>query len=114
MSVPALQALRHAFPQAHIAILARPWVAALYGREPFCDELIPYEPSTGWRALARRWGVVQALQARQFDCALLLQNAFDAAALVWTAGIPVRIGYNRDARGWLLTHAIRTPRAGAT
>ncbi|MBV9268611.1 MAG: hypothetical protein JO061_20750 [Acidobacteriaceae bacterium] len=40
MSIPALQALRAQYPNSHIAILARPWVGALYGREPFCDELI--------------------------------------------------------------------------
>src|SRR5947209_5600772 len=32
MSVPALQALRERFPDAHISILAPSWVAALYGR----------------------------------------------------------------------------------
>ena len=40
MSIPALQALRERFPLARISILARSWVAGLYGREPFCDELI--------------------------------------------------------------------------
>ena len=45
-------------------------------------------------------------------CAVLLQNAFDAAWLAWRAGIPERIGYARDARGPLLTRAIAVPRAG--
>ena len=41
--------------------------------------------------------------ARDFDTAILLPNAFEAAALVWLAGIPRRIGYARDGRGFLLT-----------
>ena len=41
--------------------------------------------------------------APRFDTAILLQNAFEAAALVWLAGIPRRIGYARDGRGFLLT-----------
>jgi heptosyltransferase-2 len=41
---------------------------------------------------------------------VLFQNAFEAAALVWTARIPERIGFNRDARGFLLTKAIAVPR----
>ena len=41
ISLPALRALRSRFPRAHIAILAKPWVADLYRREPVCDEIIP-------------------------------------------------------------------------
>lgn len=112
MSVPALQALRASFPQARISILARPWVAGLYGRESFCDELIPYAAPRGWSGLAEKRRIAVELRTRKFDCALLLQNAFEAAALVRWAGIPIRIGYDRDARGWLLTHPIPLPEKG--
>lgn len=112
MSVPALQVLREHNPKAHISILARPWVAGLYGREAFCDELIPYEAPPGWKGLSEKRKIAAKLRARKFDCALLLQNAFEAAALARWAGIPIRIGYDRDARGWLLTHPIPVPAAG--
>jgi heptosyltransferase-2 len=112
MSVPALQALREHNPQARISILARPWVAGLYGREAFCDEVIPYEAPRGWRGLGEKRRVAEELRARKFDCALLLQNAFEAAAMARWAGIPIRMGYDRDARGWLLTHPIPLPTAG--
>jgi heptosyltransferase-2 len=114
MSVPALQALREHNPQARISILARPWVAGLYGRESFCDELIPYEAPRGWKGIGEKRRVARFLRGRKFDCALLLQNAFEAAALVRWAGIPIRMGYDRDARGWLLTHPIPLPAAGET
>jgi len=109
MSLPALHALRKRFPSARISILARPWVASLYEREPFCDELIPYDAPSGWKGLGRKWRAACDLRRRRFDCAILLQNAFESAALVWLARIPVRIGYDRDARGWLLTHPISVP-----
>jgi lipopolysaccharide heptosyltransferase II len=109
MSVPALQALREHQPQARISILARPWVAGLYGREAFCDELIPYDAPRGWRGLNEKRRLAAELKARTFDCAVLLQNAFEAAAMARWAGIPIRIGYARDARGWLLTQAIPVP-----
>jgi heptosyltransferase-2 len=111
MSLPALHALREQFPQAHIAILAKPWVADLYGREPFCNEVIPYEPARGWAGWRERWHIARKLQARKFDCAILLQNAFEAALIAYLARIPVRIGYNRDARRLLLTKAIPVPKA---
>jgi len=112
MSIPALQALREKFPSAEIAILARPWVGGLYGREPFCNELIPYEAPRNWRGLREKWQIAQDLRKRHFDCAILLQNSFESAALVKAAGVPVRVGYDRDARGWLLTHPIPVPTQG--
>ncbi len=114
MSVSALQALRERFPSARISILARPWVAGLYGREPFCDELIPYEAPRGWNGIGDKLRIAAELRARKFDCAILLQNAFEAAALARMAGIPVRIGYARDGREWLLSHPIPVPRPDET
>lgn len=108
MSLPALRALRERYPKAHIAILAKPWVGDLYGREPFCNELIPYSPGT----LNEKWAAGRALASREFDMALLLQNAFEAAAVAWAARIPERIGYARDGRSFLLTKAIPVPEPG--
>ncbi len=108
MSLPALRALRERFPSAEIAILAKPWVADLYHREPFCDRMIPYTPKT----LGEKWGAGRALAREHFDCAILLQNAFEAAAVAYVAGIPERIGYARDGRSPLLTRAVPVPRKG--
>jgi lipopolysaccharide heptosyltransferase II len=104
MSLPAIRAARDAFPQAHLAVLARPWVADLYAREAAIDRVIVYP--------GRRWSFIRQLRAERFDCAILLQNAFEAALVARLAGIPRRIGYDRDARGWLLTAAIPVPLPG--
>jgi len=110
MSLPALAALRRRFPDAHIAILARPSVAGLYRHEPFADEIIAYKPGRLWRGWTDRRKTARALSEMGFDCALLLQNAFDAALVTWLARIPRRIGYARDGRAPLLTDAYRTPK----
>jgi heptosyltransferase-2 len=112
MSLPALQAIRGGYPDAHIAVLARPWVADIYARESFADEVILYESPRGLKDLRGKWRLARALAARKFDLAILLQNAFEAAAIVRLAGIPRRVGYDRDARGWLLTDAIQVPARG--
>lgn len=118
MSLPALAAIRERFPEAHIAVLARPWVAGLYRHEPFADEIIAYQPTTFRRGSLRqawhdRTSVAAVLRAGAFDCALLLQNAFDAALVTALAGIPERIGYARDLRSPLLTRPIERPRTGS-
>lgn len=111
MSLPALHALRERFPSARISVLARPSVAALYDRQPTCDELILYQAPRTWKGVGEKWSAARDLRRRRFDCAILFQNAFEAAALTWLARIPVRIGYNRDARGWLLTQPVPVPLA---
>jgi len=109
MSLPAIRAARAFLPHAHIAVVARPWVADLYSRESAVDEIIPYTAQKGWR---RKLAFACELRARRFDAALLLQNAFDAAVIARFANIPVRIGYRRDGRGPLLTQAVDVPETG--
>ncbi len=108
MSLPAFRALHEKFPTAEISILAKPWVADLYGREPFCHRLIPYTATD----LAGKWSAAKSLRQEKFDCAILFQNAFEAAAVAYAARIPERIGYARDGRSALLTKAVAVPKPG--
>lgn len=103
MALPAVRAVRARFSNAKISILARPYVAEIYRGQDVCDDLMTVEPGRD---------VAEDLRATRFDVALLLQNAFQAAWVAWRAGIPERIGYSRDARGILLTKAIRVPKPG--
>ena len=112
MALPALRAVRARFPEANIAIVARPYVADIYRGQKICDELIPYDLSATHKGLPERARLAQQLRAQKFDVALLLQNAFDAAWLAWRAGIPERIGYARDGRSLLLTRKIAVPKPG--
>src|SRR5258706_14305817 len=86
-----------------MAILVKPWVADLSPRKSFANEVILYNPVSLWK-------LTRELRARQFDCAILLQNAFEAALIAWLARIPNRIGYRRDGRGPLVPHAVAVPK----
>jgi heptosyltransferase-2 len=110
MSLPAIAAIRGSFPEAKIAVLARPWVADIYERQTAIDRVIPYRAARGARDLSAKWELAKQLRSDAFDCAILLQNAFEAALLARLAGIPRRIGYDRDGRGWLLTDPIAVPK----
>jgi heptosyltransferase-2 len=114
MSLPALGALRQHWPQAEIAVLARPWVAELYRGQPCVDRVIVYDASGRHAGFMGRERLARELRGEQFDLAVLFQNAFDAAWIAWRAGIPERVGYARDARSWLLTQAIPVPKPGET
>jgi heptosyltransferase II len=93
-------------------VLARPWVADIYAGQTAIDRVIPYRAARGARDLGAKWDLAKQLRAEEFDCAILLQNAFEAALLVKLAGIRKRIGYDRDGRGWLLTDPIAVPKPG--
>jgi heptosyltransferase II len=112
MALPALRAVRSRFPEAEIAILARPYVADIYRDQEICNQLIGYDSQGSHAGIFGRERLAAELRAQKFDVALLLQNAFDAAWLVWRAAIPERIGYARDGRSFLLTKPIPVPRTG--
>jgi heptosyltransferase-2 len=109
MAIPALEAIRRTHPNDEIAILARPAVADLYRGQPFANRTLEYEKSarhTGWLG---REKLVAELRRENFDLAVLLQNAFEAAWLAWRAGVPQRVGFKRDGRGLLLTTPVPVP-----
>lgn len=112
MALPALRAVRGRFPDAEVSILARPYVTDIYRDQQICEHLINYDPQGIHAGFSGRERLATELRARRFEVALLLQNAFDAAWLVWRAGIPKRIGYARDGRSFLLTNAVPVPAPG--
>ncbi|HKO05823.1 MAG TPA: lipopolysaccharide heptosyltransferase II [Candidatus Acidoferrales bacterium] len=112
LCIPALAALRARWPDAEIAVLARPWVADLYRDQALVDRLIPYDHRGRHRGIAGIERLAGELRALRFDSAVLFQNAFEAAWIAWRAGIPERIGYARDARGPLLTRSVPVPLPG--
>src|SRR5260370_23993940 len=105
MSLASLRAVRVRFPSARITILGKAYVVDRYNIERVSYEIIIYDSKS-------RWGLIRELRALRFDCAILLQNAFEAALIAWMAGIPNRIGYDHDGRGFLLTHAVAVPKRG--
>ena len=112
MSLPALRALRTRFPNAQIAVLARPSVAPLYEGERSIDRVILLTAVPGARDWAAKWQLGSRLRREDFDLALLLPNSFESAAIVRLSGARRRVGYARDGRSALLTDAIAVPRSG--
>ena len=101
LSLPAVRDLRRAFPAARLSVLARSWVADLYGAVSEVDEVM----------LSRGLRADQDLARGRFEAAVLLPNSFSVALAAWGAGIPERWGFATQGRGLLLTRAPRVPAA---
>jgi len=111
MTLPAISAIRRTFPRARITILAKPWVAELFHLCPDVDEIMLFQSPGVHDGVPGKWRLARELRKKNFDTAILLQNAIEAAIIARLAGISVRAGYDSDARGPLLTHSVRRTRA---
>lgn len=102
MATPTLREIRGAFPGIFIGGLVRPGIDQVLAGSGLLDEFHIEHP-TG--VLGPKFAAAR-LRPRRYDTALLLTNSFSTALITRIAGIPRRIGYNRDARGILLTDMI--------
>ena len=105
MSVAAFRELRRLFPNAHITVVSKPGTSDIFLDADFIDEVLVYQR----RGLPSVWQHVREWKQRQFDLALLFQNAFEAAAISFLARVSQRIGYDTERRGFLLTRPVGVP-----
>ena len=107
MATPALKAIRGRFSGAQITFLLEANLLDLARGGYWMDECVVW-PGRGKRTVFSREyrTLVRTLRGRRFECAVLLSNSFRAALLARMIGAKHRIGYDRDGRGWLLTHSI--------
>ncbi|MFM9905030.1 MAG: lipopolysaccharide heptosyltransferase II [Pyrinomonadaceae bacterium] len=107
MSIPALRELRRIFPDSQITLHTRSWADGLFRDADFIDELVTFDK--------HRWTITDVYDNSQFlkndgyELAVLLPNSFESAITSFLTRIPRRIGYNKDARGLLLTDPIAVP-----
>ncbi len=106
MTTPAVRTIRENFPEAEITLLVHPGVSDIFRYSPRVDGLFLYEKNGVHRGLRGLLRLAGELRLHNYDCTLLLQNAFEAALITKMAGIPVRGGYITNARGLLLTHGV--------
>ncbi|MDA3916454.1 MAG: lipopolysaccharide heptosyltransferase II [Deltaproteobacteria bacterium] len=107
MTTPVIRGVRRNFPKARISILAKPWVIPVYENNPYLDDIIVYQNQTRHKRGIGTLRLSKDIKSYDFDLAVLMQNAFEAALISFFAGICERLGYNTDARGLLLNRCIK-------
>src|SRR6185369_11141538 len=76
-----------------------------FSEADFIDDVLIYDRRGPLSVL----GQMREWKRRQFDLAVLFQNAFEAALIPFLAGVPVRLGYATESRQALLTHPLPVP-----
>jgi heptosyltransferase-2 len=109
MATPALRLLRTRLPGMFLGALVRPGIDQLLAGSDLLDE-VHVERAAGVMGPKFAAGKVRP---RRYEQALLLTNSFSTALIARIAGIPRRLGYNRDARGLLLTDRLEAPKTAA-
>jgi len=102
-TLPLLQAL---FEQkkVEITVFTEPQVAALYEGSSFIHLVKSYPKKQFWKSTR------SDLKNEGYQACLVLHNAFKYAALPFWASIPMRVGYEKELRGWMLTHKLPLPK----
>ncbi|MEM7828151.1 MAG: lipopolysaccharide heptosyltransferase II [Candidatus Aenigmatarchaeota archaeon] len=109
MSLPAISAIKKGFKNSEVCILGKPWVAPIYFNNPMIDRIIEYRSGDLHKGLIGKVRLINQIKRERFEIAILFQNAIEAAILAFLARIPIRVGYNTDLRGPLLTHSVKRP-----
>jgi len=105
LSTPVIKALRDARPDAYIAFMVEDYAGDVIKGNPYLDQVIVYHKNDEGKSLVGNLNFINKLRSFRFDAALILHPTSRSHLLVFLAGIPVRIGYNRKSP-FLLTRKI--------
>ncbi len=106
VTTPALKALRRAYPDAHISVLATPLTADLLIGNPYIDEVMVDDRKKrhkGWIGFLQ---LARDIRRENFDAVFILHTKRRYNLMCFIAGVPIRIGYRGSKMGWVLTHPV--------
>lgn len=112
LAIPTLRNLRRAFPNAQIDVLAEPISGDTLAHCPYKNDLLYFAPKSKKRPAPHPtslWACARMLRARRYDRVYILRRSFSSAVLPLLAGIPHRVGFATQGRGFLLQRSTPYP-----
>ncbi len=106
MSTPVAQALREAFPNAHIGWVVESRCADVIDGNPYIDRVHKWD-----KTLSGLISVVREIRRESYEVALDVQGLLKSAVIPWLARIPYRVGFidARENAFRFLTHPLPAP-----
>ena len=95
-----------AFPEAEIHWLVRPDAEAVVASLVPPGRILVYAKRGERAGLSGFFAMAAILAERKFDAAVAVQRSFRTAALLWRAGIPLRVGFSGAAGAFFYTRRV--------
>lgn len=102
LSTPVLRAVREVYPDSFIAMMVRPYTKECVEGNPYINEVILYDKYGIDKSISSSFRFALELRKRRFDLALILHPTNRMNLMIFLAGIPRRVGFNKKL-GFLLT-----------
>lgn len=111
LSLPVFASIRAAYPGGRIIALTREYTRPLLEDRDDVDDVISFDAETSHVPRSAFMGLLARLRRERLDAAVALFSNFSVAALLFAAGIPVRVGPASKAAQVFFTHRIRQRRS---
>lgn len=108
MTLPVLKPLRERFREARMSLLTSPGGAEIAKRNPYVDEIIPYNPFWFYPSgIGAYLKFVNAIRGRRFDLVIEARGDIrDILFLVWPLKATHKVSYDVGGGGYLLTRVV--------
>ena len=102
ISQSLLKYLKKEYPNCQIDMIVRPELTNLAKMMPEVKNIYPLDIKHKEFGLIKRHILAKEIKKHLYSTSIILPNSFKSAIIPWLANIPVRIGYNRELRLFLL------------
>ncbi|EKD27869.1 MAG: ADP-heptose:LPS heptosyltransferase II [uncultured bacterium] len=109
MSLPALYAISNEFNIQSLDVLTNSKLKDIFSFVPDINNIISFDKTSGFTSLFDRFKTAKQVASKKYTHCVIFPNSFDSAFVPYIAGIPNRIGFNRNLRGFMLSKKINPP-----
>lgn len=102
--LPVFETFFKAYSDTQVDVFTPSQVRDIYIGNPYINQVYAYPKKQFWKA------TLAQLKADHYDECVVLHNGFKYALLPFLAGIPVRVGYEKELRSFLLTRHRSLPK----
>ena len=103
ISQSLLKYLKQEYIDCHIDIIVRPDLVDLAKMMPEVSNIYPLDIKHKSLGLSKRYMLANRIKINSYSSSIILPSSFKSAIIPWLINIPIRIGYKKELRSFLLT-----------